>query len=100
MILITSHNTLDKAIHAASVVLRALKVCILDAQMIRHLACMITYPICEWAGSGSLDEQSCNEPAQSASTQHSKPQLQSSFKISPSSLALSKYEQILLTASS
>ena len=62
---INSRNEEDNTIYSASVLLKETIVYIFDAHIIRQHAYMITYPDRECADRGSLEEQSCHDPAQS-----------------------------------
>ncbi len=89
----------DSAMYSASVVDKAISVCILEAQCMGHPAYLITYPILDLAVQGSvlavllLYSDACAEL-----TQHSNP-LFSGVMMSPLSLVASIYLPILLTAS-
>src|SRR6056300_113367 len=97
---ITSRRAVDRAMYSASVVLKAMSVCIFEAHTIGHPAYMITKTVLECADKGSFDNLFCQEPAQSASTKHSKPLDKSGLNFKPLSFVRSKYRQILFTASS
>ena len=85
--------------YSASVVDKAISVCIFEAQCIGHPAYLMIYPILDLAVLGSLlavlllHSDACAE-----STQHSIPLL-SGFMMIPLFFAASRYLPILLTAS-
>ena len=97
---ITLRSEGKRAMYSVSVVDKATRDCILDAHTIGHPAYMIMYLVLECAERGTSEEQCCQEPAQPASTKHSKPREESGFNTNPCSLVRRRYQQILLTASS
>ncbi len=78
-----SRGATDEAVHSASVVDEAMVVCILDAQMIGHAAQAITHPVRDGHEVASSASASECDPAQSASTQHSKPFSMSGSRMMP-----------------
>ena len=83
MIAITLLSAEDNAIYSALVVDSATSFCMELFHIIGHPAYIMIKYLREWAERGSLDEQCRQDPAQSASTQHSRPQVWSGFRIKP-----------------
>jgi hypothetical protein len=85
--------------YSASVVDKAISVCILEAQCMGHPAYLMAYPILDLAVPGSLVAVLLlHSDAIAESTQHSNPLL-SGYMMSPLSLVTSRYLPIRLTAS-
>ena len=69
---ISSRHAVDRAMHSASVVERALSVCSLDAQVTGQPAYVMAHPERDLDVAGSApDFLRSNPPAKLASTQHS-----------------------------
>ena len=97
---ITSLKLVERAMYSASVVDRAVMVCILDAQVIGAPANLMIQPERDFAVIGSTGASFLSQlPAKSASTQHSKRRCSLGRMMSPLSLVASKYRPILFTAS-
>ena len=83
MIAITSRSAEDNAIYSASVVDSATNFCMELFHIIGHPAYIMMKSVREWAERGSQDERFFQDPAQSASNQHSRPRVRSGFRIKP-----------------
>ena len=99
MIAIMLRSAEDNAIYSASVVDSATSFCMELFHRIVHPAYIMTKPVRERAERGSWDERCCQDPSQSAPTQHSRPRVRSSFRIKTFPWTRSKHKQMRFTAS-
>ena len=97
---ITSQVDIESTMYSDSVVLSDIKVCILENHTIGQPEKMMTYPVLECDESGSFLDLSYHDPAQSASTENSKPHFLSGLKTRPLSLVFRIYLNMSLTDSS
>ena len=85
--------------YSASIVERAVIVCSLDADEIRHPTKHMIHPALDFNVKGSEGASFCHQaPLNSESTQHSNPFPLSGWRMSPLSQVLSRYLPICLIA--